>query len=111
MRQLKDALYSTTDGNHVAPIELRTDTFEEYLRAEDLVRGRSGPPSPDEEVVVAPPGIPTAPIEVARKRPVDLTREDLLKAIRAAGGIMKRAAELLGGSPTTLREKRKDLGV
>jgi DNA-binding NtrC family response regulator len=111
VRQLKDALYSTTDGNHVAPVELDTDTFEKYLRAEDLVRGRNGPPSDAEDLVVVPPGIPPAPLEVTRKRPVDLTREDLLTAIRAAGGIMKRAAELLGCSPTTLREKRKDLGV
>jgi DNA-binding NtrC family response regulator len=111
VRQLKDALYSTTDGNHVTPVELRTDAFEEYLRAEDLVRGRNGRPSPDEELVVLPPGIPTSPVEVTRKRPVDLTREDLLTAIQAGGGIMKRAAELLGCSPTTLREKRKDLGV
>ncbi len=111
VRQLKDALYSTTDGNHGAPVELRTDAFEEYLRSEDQVRGRNGPPSSGEELMVTLPGIPTGPIEVARKRPVDLTREDLLKSIRAAGGIMKRAAELLGCSPTTLREKRKDLGV
>ena len=111
MRQLKDALYSTTDGNYGAPVELGTDTFEEYLRSEDMVRGRSGPPSSADELIVAPPDIPTAPIEVVRKRPADMTREDLVKAIRAAGGIMKRAAELLGCSPTTLREKRKDLGV
>jgi len=111
LRQLKDALYSTTDGNHDALVELRTDTFEEYLRSEDLVRGRSALPSPDEQLVVTSPGLPTAPTKIVRKRPVDMTREDLLKAIRAAGGIMKRAAELLGCSPTTLREKRKDLGV
>jgi DNA-binding NtrC family response regulator len=76
-----------------------------------MVRGRNGSPSPDDELVVTSPGIPTAPIEIVRKRPVDMTRDDLQKAIRAAGGIMKRAAQLLGCSPTTLREKRKDLGV
>lgn len=111
VRQLKDALYSTTDGKHDAPVELDTDKFKEYLRAEDLVRGRSAPPLLDEKLVLLPPGIPPAPFEVTRKRPVDLTREDLLTAIQAGGGIMKRAAELLGCSPTTLREKRKDLGV
>jgi DNA-binding NtrC family response regulator len=111
VRQLRETLYGAADGNQAAPVELRTDAFEEYLRAEDLVRGRAGPPSPDEELVVTPPGIPTAPIEILRKRPVDMTRDDLQKAIRAAGGSMKRAAELLGCSPTTLREKRKELGV
>lgn len=111
VRQLRETLYGTTDGNHGAPVELRTDAFEEYLRSEDLVRGRTGPPAPDEQLVVTSPGIPTAPIAAVRKRPADMTRDDLLKAIRAAGGIMKRAAELLGCSPTTLREKRKDLGV
>jgi len=111
VRQLKDALYSATDGHQAAPVELRTDTFEEHLRSEDVVRGQSGPASVDEELVVTLPGVPTAPIEIVRKRPADMTREDLVKAIRAAGGIMKRAAELLGCSPTTLREKRKVLGA
>jgi len=109
VRQLKETLYGTADGNHAAPVELRTDAFEEYLRSEDLVR--SGLPSSEEQLVVTSPGIPTAPIEIARKRPADMTREDLLTAIQAGGGIMKRAAELLGCSPTTLREKRRDLGV
>jgi DNA-binding NtrC family response regulator len=109
VRQLKETLYGTADGNGGAPVELRTETFEEYLRSEDLVRG--GLPSSDEHVLVTSPGTPTAPIEIARKRPADMTRDDLQKAIRAAGGIMKRAAELLGCSPTTLREKRKGLGV
>jgi len=109
VRQLSAALYGAIDGNHAGPVELHTDTLEEYLRSEDMVR--SGPPSSDEQLVVTSPCIPTAPTEVARKRPVDMTRDDLQKAIRAAGGIMKRAAELLGCSPTTLREKRKDLGV
>lgn len=111
VRQLSETLYGAADGNEAAPVELRTDAFEEYLRSEDLVRGRSGPALSDEQLVVTLPGIPTTPIEIVRKRPVDLTRDDLQKAIRAAGGIMKRAAELLGCSPTTLREKRKGLGV
>src|SRR5260370_39051255 len=111
VRQLMDRFYSPREANQVALMGLRTDTFEEYLRSEDLVRGGSGPPSPDEELAVAPPGIPTAPIEVARKRPMDMTREDVDKALRAAGGVMKRAAELLGCSPTTLRDKRREVGL
>jgi DNA-binding NtrC family response regulator len=110
VRQLRDALRSAVDGHQGERLELRTEVFEEHLRTEDLVRGRDAfSPTLGEQPVV-PDGPATAPIEV-RKRPIDLTREDLLKAIQTAGGIMKRAAALLGCSPTTLRGKRRDLGV
>lgn len=113
VRQLKDALYSATDGHQGQRIVLGAKPFEEYLLSEKVVRGerkdRFAPPSQDRKELIARP--PASPTEVTRKRPIDLTREDVEKALREAGGVMKRAAELLGCSPTTLREKRRAFGL
>jgi transcriptional regulator with GAF, ATPase, and Fis domain len=87
--------------------------FEEYLASEKIVRGKRK----DQQAMATEPRIavdaalPAAPIEAARKRPIDLTRKDVEQALRAAGGVMKRAADLLGCSPTTLREIRRKFGL
>ncbi len=47
----------------------------------------------------------------ARKRPIDLTRDDVQAALDAAGGVKSHAAKALGISPTTLRERMKALGI
>jgi DNA-binding NtrC family response regulator len=110
VRQLKDALYSLTDGHHGGHLELGLGAFQRYLAAEELVRGgrpdRSETANGPEQFATVPPTMP-----VIRKRPMDMTREDLEKALRASGGVMKRAAELLGCSPTTLRAKRREFGL
>jgi DNA-binding NtrC family response regulator len=62
----------------------------------------------------APPGAPdNAPPAAApaRKRPADLTREDLELALRQADGNRTHAACALGISPTTLRKKMDELGL
>jgi DNA-binding NtrC family response regulator len=46
-----------------------------------------------------------------RKRPADLTREDLESALRLADGNKTRTAQALGISPTTLRKKMEELGL
>src|SRR5882724_2274047 len=111
VRQLKELLRSTTDGLQDKPIVLEASTFRDSLAWEDRIRHgaeqeRIEPAS--QALTVAPPESPTAE---ARKRPMDMTREDLERALRASGGIMKRAAELLGCSPTTLRAKRREFGL
>src|SRR5438105_15391685 len=111
VRQLKELLRSTTDGHQDKPIVLEASTFRDSLAWEDRIRRGGEPESIEpatETVTVAPTASPTAE---ARKRPMDMTREDVEKAVRAAGGVMKRAAELLGCSPTTLREKRREFGL
>ena len=113
VRQLKDALYSATDGHQGERVVLGAKPFEDYLASEKIVRGKrkdqqAMAPEPRVEVHAAPPA---APIAAARKRPIDLTREDIEQALRAADGVMKRAAEMLGCSPTTLREKRRKFGL
>jgi DNA-binding NtrC family response regulator len=113
VRQLKDALYSATDGHQGERVVLGAKPFEDYLASEKIVRGKRK----DRQAMVTEPRIevhaapPTAPMDAPRKRPVDLTKKDIEQALRAAGGVMKRAAELLGCSPTTLREKRREFGL
>lgn len=107
VRQLKDLLYSTTDGHHGGHVELGVSAFQAYLASEALVRGIE--PTIEVEPETGP--IQIGPAEPARKRPVDMTREDIEDALRRAGGVMKVAADLLGCSPTTLREKRKEFGL
>lgn len=62
------------------------------------------PPAQD-----APISMPGA--VATRKRPVDLTRQDVETALRAAGWVKTHAAQALGLSPTTLREKMKEFGI
>jgi len=47
----------------------------------------------------------------ARKRPADLTREELEGALRQAGGNKTRAAQALGISNATLRKKIEEMGL
>ena len=106
VRQLKDALYSAVDGHQGQHVVLERKVFEDYLAMEEVVRGKrkdqakaTAPHTP------LPP--PPAPTETVRKRPKDMTREDIALALQVSGGVMKDAALLLGCSPTTLREKRR----
>jgi len=111
VRQLKELLRSTTDGHQDKPIVLEASTFRDSLAWEHRIRrgGEQESIEPGTQAAtVVPPASPTAE---ARKRPMDMTREDLERALRASGGIMKRAAELLGCSPTTLRAKRREFGL
>ena len=113
VRQLKAALDSTTDGHHGGHLELGVKAFQDYVASEAIVRGGSTAALVDTTNELEPE---TGPIEIdppegARKRPIDMTRADVEDALRRAGGVMKVAAELLGCSPTTLREKRKEFGL
>jgi DNA-binding NtrC family response regulator len=109
VRQLKYALYSATDGHQGERVVLGAKPFEDYLASEKVVRGKRKDQQAmaTETRIEVHAGPPAAPTVAARKRPIDLTREDVEHALRAAGGVMKRAAGLLGCSPTTLREKRR----
>jgi DNA-binding NtrC family response regulator len=114
VRQLKGALDSTTDGHQDKPIVLGAEQFRDYLAWEDAVRRgqKRDRPAPTIQATVTLTGAaPASPTGVPRKRPTDLTREDVERALREAGNVMRRAAELLGCSPTTLREKRKQFGL
>ena len=111
VRQLKELLRSTTDGHQDKPIVLEASTFRDSLAWEHRVRRGEGQQSiePATQPATVPP--PLSPTAEARKRPVDMKREDIEQALRVAGGVMKRAAELLGCSPTTLRAKRREFGL
>ena len=111
VRQLKELLRNTTDGHQGKPIVLEASTFRDSLAWEDRIRHGAEQEriEPASRALTVPP--PESPTAEARKRPMDMTRDDVEKALRAAGGVMKRAAELLGCSPTTLREKRREFGL
>jgi len=67
------------------------------------------------DTVSVPPGGPdTKPppaASTARKRPADLTRQDLELALQQADGNRTHAARALGISPTTLRKRMDELGL
>ena len=113
VRQLKELLYSTTDGHHGSHVELTLSAFKKHLASEAFVReGRKDDALETQSELEPQTGpIETSPVEAARKRPIDMTRDDVEDALRRAGGVMKVAAELLGCSPTTLREKRREFGL
>jgi DNA-binding NtrC family response regulator len=111
VRQLKELLRSTTDGHQDKPIVLEESTFRDSLAWEHRIRRGDGHESIEPATQAVIVASPTSPTPQARKRPMDMTREDVEKALRAAGGVMKRAAVLLGCSPTTLRDKRRELGL
>ena len=46
-----------------------------------------------------------------RKRPGDLTREDVEAALRAAGGNKTRAAKALGIAVNTLKKRMGEVGL
>lgn len=79
-------------------------------------RNAFGSPAPSGSAISVPlpESDPRAPLREQapqRKRPADLTREDLEAALRDAGGNKVRAAQALGISRTTLRKKMDELGV
>lgn len=107
VRQLKDALYSVTDGHQGQPVVLEVKQFRDYLESERVVRGSRTPRSSMVSEALAPVQAPVPSTPTTRMRPKDMTREDVEAALAASGGVMKRAATLLGCSPTTLRELRR----
>ena len=117
VRQLKELLRSTTDGHQDEPIVLDAGTFRDSLAWEDIVRRGNRKELVDPATFAAVTAVtsaapaPASSTTVARKRPIDMTREDVERALREANSEMKRAAEILGCSPTTLREKRRKFGL
>jgi len=114
VRQLKELLRSTTDGRQDEPVLLEARTFRDSLAWEDIIRRgeRREPVAPAEIAALTATAASSASSTVAvRKRPIDMTREDVERALREANHEMKRAAEILGCSPTTLREKRRKFGL
>ena len=106
VRQLRDALYSATDGHQGEHVVLGEKPFEDYLASEGIVRGkRKDQAKAAEQQTLAP--TPPALTGAVRKRPQDLTRDDIWLALQVARGVKKDAATLLGCSPTTLREMRR----
>lgn len=86
---------------------LEVKQFRDYLESERVVRGSRTPRSSMVSEALAPVQAPVPSTPTTRMRPKDMTREDVEAALAASGGVMKRAATLLGCSPTTLRELRR----
>jgi DNA-binding NtrC family response regulator len=104
VRQLKDALYSALDGHSGGKV-LLTAKFQDLRASEETVR--RGHANAREAPTSATPA-DSGPV---RKRPVDMTREDLEAALLAAGGNRTKAADALQMSPTTLLKKLREHGL
>jgi two-component system response regulator PilR (NtrC family) len=70
------------------------------------------PPSVRQPTPVAPPPVSLPPNGLSLKEAVsDYERQLIIRALRAAGGVQKRAAEMLKVKPTTLHEMMKRLSI
>jgi transcriptional regulator with GAF, ATPase, and Fis domain len=70
------------------------------------------PASVRQPTPVAPPPISLPPNGLSLKEAVsDYERQLIIRALRASGGVQKRAAEMLQVKPTTLHEMMKRLSI
>ncbi len=96
------------DGRHHGRLVLGVREFQEYLDSRAAAFGRPAP-------AVRPPeggGLVSAAETLApRKRPGDLTREDVEGALVSAKGNKTRAAQALGVALNTLKRKLVEMGL
>jgi DNA-binding NtrC family response regulator len=104
------------DGTQSRRLVMGLDAVREYLKQRWASFGPEIPPTRMNIDVTeirgeAVLGKPIVELTHARKRPVDLTAEDLKAALAASSGNKKRAADALGIALNTLKSKMRALGL